>query len=124
MSRLEDELNSALRRKQAPEGFADQVLSRVGKQDYVSEPTRWSWQQFFVQPALRWAAAAALLAAVIAGGVYYREAQMERARRAAGEAAKQQLMIALRIASSKLQLAKAKVSEVGVAENENRNEKE
>lgn len=70
---------------------------------------------------MRWAAAAALAGALLAGGIQYRRVQRERAE---GEAAKQQLMLALRIASSKLQLAKAKVNEINRNDGKNRQVKE
>ena len=43
---------------------------------------------------------------------------------AKGEAAKQRLMLALRVAGSKLQLAKAKVNEMNANENKNRQVKD
>jgi hypothetical protein len=58
---------------------------------------------------VRWAAFTTVSICLVIGGVRYRNLQRERAN---GEAAKQQLMLALRIAGSKLQLAKSKVNEI------------
>ena len=115
MSSFEDELKQALRREEAPEGFAERVLARRAHQiqPQTGCPRHASWLNFFARPTIRWASAAAVSAALLVGGIHYRQVQSERAERerAAGEAAKQRLILALRIASSKLQLAKAKVDE-------------
>ncbi len=56
---------------------------------------------------------AAIFLALIAGSLHYRQIQIDKARieRAQGEAAKRRLMLALRIAGSKLHIAKTKVNE-------------
>jgi len=58
---------------------------------------------------VRWVAFATVSICLVIGGVHYRNLQGQRAE---GEAAKAQLMLALRIAGSKLQLAKSKVNEI------------
>jgi len=124
--RMEDALKNAFRRQSPPDGFADRILARVAKQNSVqSRPgQRDSWLRLFAQP-LRWAAAGALAAALVAGGIHYRQVQYKAEHeRVEGEAAKQRLMLALRIASSKLQLAKSKVYEINAGQTENRDEKE
>lgn len=108
-NRLEDALKTALRRENAPDGFAAAVLTRVAQRDSVADAEQRNWFAVFSQPLLRWAAFAAVSIALITSAVYYRHLQRERAQ---GEAAKQQLMLALRIAGSKLQLAKEKVHEI------------
>ena len=62
---------------------------------------------------MRWSAITATAASLMIGGIHYRNLRRERAQ---GEAAKQQLMLALRIAGSKLQLAKAKVNEMNATQ--------
>lgn len=110
---LEDALRAALRREDAPEGFALKVLARVQQQNSAAqEAKRTSWLSIFSQPLLRWAAVAAVTICLVAGGIYYRNLQRQRAE---GEAAKQQLMLALRIAGSKLQLAKEKVNKINTS---------
>ena len=67
------------------------------------------WHAFFTQPLVRWAAFAAITASLTVGFIHHREVVRERA---AGEAAKERLMLALRIAGSKLQMARAKVNQI------------
>ena len=107
---LEDALRNALRREDAPEGFALKVLTRAQHQNSAAqEAQRASWLSIFSQTLLRWAAVAAVTICLVVGGIYHRNLQRQRAE---GEAAKKQLMLALRIAGSKLQLAKEKVNEI------------
>jgi len=112
MTRFDEELKQTLRREEAPEGFAERVLARVAKQTQpqMRRERHDFWANFFTRPLVRWASAVAISAALLAGGIHYRQVQAER-ERAAGEAAKQRLILALRIAGSKLQLAKSKVNE-------------
>jgi hypothetical protein len=95
MSPLENELKSAMRRRDAPDGFADRVMERVPARKGRSWPHPW------------FAAAAAAMIAILGSGVYeqQRAAQMRRE----GERAKAELVMALEIASEKLQQARAKV---------------
>jgi len=128
MTRFEDELKNALQLQEAPDGFADRVLARTAGQ--APRPLRSTWRDslwnVFAQPLLRWAAVAAVSVALVAGGIHYRNVQRERAQ---GEAAKEQLLLALRIAGSKLQLAKAKVDQINsdptnFSQTENQQERE
>jgi len=124
-SRLEDALKIALRRQQPPDEFADRVLARAITKESGKPASRLPWlriftRPIFAQPVVRWATAAALVAALVGGGIYHRHVQRQRAE---GEAAKQQLILALRIAGSKLQLAKSKVQHVQ-DQTENQEEKE
>jgi hypothetical protein len=122
MNYSDEELKSALRRREPPDRFAERVLARVAAETASqSAPRRRSWRTFFTQPLARWAAAAVVAGALIAGGIHYRNLQRERAE---GEAAKQQLMLGLRIAGSKLQLAKAKVNDINVDDGKNHQVKE
>ncbi|HYM78653.1 MAG TPA: hypothetical protein VE377_21970 [Candidatus Dormibacteraeota bacterium] len=108
---LEDSLRNALRREDAPEGFAAGVLARVAQQNSPRHEVP-TWLRIFSVPLVRWAAFAAISASLIVGTIYYRNLQRQRLE---GEAAKQQLMLALRIAGSKLQLAKSKVNEINTS---------
>ena len=122
MSYSNQELKGALRRCEPSKGFTERVLTRIAAEEAAqSAPQRESWPRFFTQSLVRWAAAAALACALIAGGIQCRRVQRERAE---GEAAKRQLMLALRIAGKKLQLAKAKVNEINRNEGKNRQVKE
>jgi hypothetical protein len=113
MNPWEERLREALRRKAAPEGFADRVLARIPELP-VREKQPW-FRPFIARPALRWAAVALCL--LIVGSVVFLERQ-ERQRRQ-GEIARMQVKQALRIASVKLNTARRMVQEVnqGTAQN-------
>jgi hypothetical protein len=117
---LDDALKQALRRQEAPAGFTQRVMARVAAQDSAPRPVRDSWLSLFMQPVVRWAALAAVATAMILG-VHIYNVHREQA---AGEAAKQRLMLALRVAGSKLQLARAKVNEMNLNQNKTRQVKE
>ena len=99
MDRFEEQLKNALRRESPSSGFASRVQARVARETKAS-PRRWLWF-----PRKRWAVAFALCVAVI-GGLEYRRVEEEKLR---GEAARQQVMVALRLASSKIQFVQSKV---------------
>ena len=104
MRNMDDELRNALRREEPPPGFADRVLQRAEHGPFERRQAG--------RPFVRWAAAAAVVAA-LAGGFQYRAVQQAREERLRGEAAKEQVVQALRIAGSKLQLVQAKIKEIG-----------
>lgn len=113
MKELDDELRRALSRQDPPGGFADRVLQRASGPSRLARierphPASTTAGRTF----MRWAAAAALVAA-LAGGMQYRTVLKEREERARGEAAKEQVLQALRIAGGKLQLVQARIREVG-----------
>ena len=108
MSKWEDALRNALRREDPPDGFAQRVMAKVEARHAASGA--WSGLAWvFHGPRLRWATALASIALVIGGLDYWRW----RDERAQGERAKQQVMLALRIAGGKLRLAQARVQRVG-----------
>lgn len=91
MASLDDELRSALRREEPSPDFADRVLARV-----AATPAR-----RVSRPWVRWVAPLAAALVLAAGGLEYRQYQ--------GERAKTQVLLALRIAGSKLNKAQKKV---------------
>lgn len=110
---IDEQLKRALRRREPPEGFADRVLARVQAQTSPTQASLWTvWRM----PSLRWAAVAALVAVGVTGVGYQLH---ERQEKAEAMAAKQQVMLALRITGSKLRVAKQKVKamETGKLEN-------
>ena len=113
-----DELKHALRRQPAPDGFTERVMQRLDQQSAQRSAAmpRESLLTLFTRPLVRWAAAGALAVALVAGGVHVQNVRRERAE---GEAAKQRLMLALRIAGSKLQLARSKVNRGNTSQNAN-----
>ena len=97
---LETDLKNALRRVPAPEGLAERVLAGVrGGQTIASVPGKARLPVLHI--------AATLLLAAILGGWGAHE-RMERRRE--GERARQQVLLALRIAGSKVAHARHEVS--------------
>jgi hypothetical protein len=101
MDDLERQLRKALVRKEAPPGLEARVRTAAAL------PRRRAWS--FWPARFRWPAAAAAAALAIAGVLLHERAVNERT---AGEAARDQLMLALQITSSKLQTIQAKVEAV------------
>jgi hypothetical protein len=100
MMQEEDELRRALRRIDPPTGFADRVIAMAasGATPRREQPGAWA--------SMRLAAAAVLAIAIAGGVVWYRGEQ----RRQAGEEARRQVLLSLRIAGEKLQLVRALVN--------------
>ena len=110
---FEEELRASLQPRHAPAGFADRVLARV---DALPQHNPVPWPHRTIRnPWVRSAVAATLLLAVGLGG--YIEHQRER--QIAGEHARQQVLLALRITSSTLQDVRNKVD--GDNSNQNAN---
>lgn len=108
--RIEEELRSALRREQAPLGFAERVLARVQAED--ASPVGF-WQSLFGYmrlPRFKVAMATALFLLVLGGTWQYHRYEQKRE---AGEAAREQLLLALQITGNKLQHAQQQVKEAG-----------
>jgi len=124
MNRFDDELKLALRRQEPSADFADRVMARIAelsaesKQEKSREKASWLQKlaEFFQPPQMKWAMAGAMAIALIVAGVgvhRYRENERQRvlAEIAEGEKAKEQVMMAMRIASAKLNIAQKKVNE-------------
>ena len=103
-SELERDLGEALRRKLPPPGFASRVIANLPREER-RRPPLFGMRML----AARWVAAAlTLLVAVTASVTMYRHWQyLER-----GRAAKEQLISALRITGSKLQVAQERVRSI------------
>lgn len=104
MRPFEEELKRALARREPSEDFAGRVLARV-QQGESAKPRR-SW---FRLPRM-WALAAAMALLLLPGGAGFLYQRHERSVR--GEQAKQQLLLALRIAGSKLHETQQHVMQV------------
>jgi uncharacterized protein HemX len=136
MSKFDDELKLALRREEPSPDFTNRVMARiqlleqspaVNRQGQQEKPREeYNWRQrladLFRPPSLKWAMAGAMAAVLIAaifGVISYREHQRQMAEIAAeaanaeGQRAKEQVMLAMRIASAKLNVAQRKVKEAG-----------
>ena len=99
MNPLDDELRRALRRVDAPEGFADRVRARIEATTAVARVTNSGW--------VKTAVALAATLAIMAGGTWYRA---EEQRRAQGEEAKRQVLLSLTIAGNKLRAIEMRVN--------------
>lgn len=108
--KLEQELKKALRRTDPPAGFAERVLARAAKEEAkrTRERKRFQW---FGMSGLRLAATCALCLIIAASGLMY-----QHQRNKEGEQAKEQLMLALRITSSKLQIASQGIRQINLPE--------
>ncbi len=95
---FEEELCRGLRQRNAPAGFADKVLSRVPEPRQLQQ-RRW--------PIWSWAMAAAVAIAAVLGA----RVEQQHQQRIAGEHARQQVLLALRITNSTLQAVDHKISE-------------
>ncbi len=136
---FDDEVRLALRREEPSSDFTNRVMARIQamepspvvnkqrQQEKRREENNWRQKlaDFFRPPAIKgakWAMAGAMaivLIAAIFGVTRYREhqaelqQQAELAANAEGQRAKEQVMLAMRIASSKLNVAQRKVKEAG-----------
>ena len=97
---LERELNRALARTSAPDGFADRVVSRLGDAN-TTRQRHWP-----AASTLRRIAAAVVLTAALGGLTAH---QIAEHRRTEGEHARRELMTALHIASAKMRVAQRAV---------------
>jgi hypothetical protein len=109
MKDLENELRSALKRKEPPANFAADVLARIAREPAPRSGWRSALAAIWTTPRLRWAAATALACLLIVVGIVHLH-RVER-ERAQAEAARAQLKQALQIASSKLNGTWRKVQE-------------
>lgn len=96
---IEHDLKRALRPESPAPGFADRVLQRIEREERRKRPVWW-----------RAAAASVMLTAVIGGWAAH-----EYAERREGERAKEQVLVALRIAGSKVRYAQQEVRSIGSA---------
>lgn len=99
---LDRQLRRALRREAPAPGFAQRVMQRIERADERAvawSPRRW-----------RALAASLLLTASISAWVAYDVAER---RRIEGERARDQVLLALRIAGEKVRLARQEVRDIG-----------
>ncbi len=132
MNKFDDELKMALRREEPSPDFTARVMARINElpaprqQEKLRE--KYDWRQkladFFRPPAMKWAMAAGLAVVLIAAtfGVNrnreHQRAMAEIAAQAEGQRAKEQVMLAMRIASVKLNVAQKKVNEAARRDDE------
>jgi negative regulator of sigma E activity len=105
---FDDQLKAALKRREPPNGFAERVLARAQSPAARRLPSwreRWAWP--ILRPQQAWVAAGVAAAILlVTSGVRYQHQRQ-------GELAKQQVMLALEIAGSKLNYVQKKTLEMG-----------
>ena len=101
MQDFEDQLREAMRPGEVPAGFANRVLAKLP--EAYPAPPRMPYRRVAL-----WAAAVL----VIAGSLTGVEVERVREERARGEAARQKVMLALRITGTKLNKAQSHVREI------------
>ncbi len=124
MKPLDDELRNALKRREPPPGFTGRVMARVeqlaeGRARTAAKPARSRWalwspaSWFGRKVSVSFGAVAAMAAVVLlaVGVALWQEHRIEQERRE-GEAARAQLIEALRVTSAKLNHVRTKVREV------------
>lgn len=109
MNDLDDQLSQILERVDPPHGFAQRVLLQVAAKRAGRSRRSISW-------TLSWVAASLILSAGIPFSAFEYRQQRER-RAVEGRTAKQQLLVAMRVASRKLNSAQRKVYESSAGEN-------
>lgn len=123
MKSFDEELRSSLRRKEPSPDLVRRVLSQIDVPGARKTPW-WEWVASNLwAPRFRWAAATAALACMLiaAGVIQNRRAERERVE---GEMARARVLMALRIASAKLNVAFKQVERVdGVQPRERPREK-
>lgn len=97
---LDEELKSALTRQPAPASLSRSVMDRINAEPHTTRRTHRA-------VLARLAASLVLVSLVAAGGARYAHEARERRE---GEAAKEQLLLALRITSEKTRIATAALS--------------
>jgi hypothetical protein len=102
MDNFEKELREQLQARSAPDGFTDRVMARIPA-GRTPRPLG--------QPLWRWAAVAAVLAVTALGGMEH-----ERQQRIAGERAREQVLLALRITGITLHQVQSKVRQGSAAD--------
>lgn len=121
MSRLENELRSALSREEPSPDFTDRVMARIQSLPAKTEQEKREkigWLSkiiaFFEPFQLKWAMAAALAILMLFAGLSlyrYRENQRMLAEIAEGERARQQVLLAMKLTSEKLNFAHRKIQQ-------------
>jgi hypothetical protein len=138
MNHFDDELKRALRREEPSPDFTERLMARIAelqKREKPKEKADWLRRlaEFFRPPQMKWmkwapqmkwamAGAMAVLMVIAGFGVHYRRENERRrlAEIAEGERAKEQVMLAMRIASAKLNFAQKKVRETAGHEGESK----
>jgi hypothetical protein len=101
---LERELHEALIKRDAPLGFATRVMAQIDARPKSAPARIFLW---------RWITAVAVFAVVLVGLIAGNRWQQAREQRIAGEHARDQVILALRITGSTLDAVNEKVQKSG-----------
>lgn len=99
--RLEKALRAALLRQNPSEDFASRLQTRIAQRTQPKQTVD-SW---WALPRMGWAVVGVMCVGIAIGGAKYEQHRRE----AEGQAARQQVLVALRIAGAKIQLAQSRV---------------
>ena len=99
---LEDDLRRTLRRESPAPGFASRVLQRIERDDAPRRRNTW-----------RNIAASLTLTALLGGWAAH---TVQERRRAEGEYAREQVLLAMRIAGEKVRYVQHEVRDIGAAD--------
>jgi hypothetical protein len=105
MTPFEEELKQALQRQEPPSDFTERVLARCAEEDAKTSSS--FWRNLWPAPAWQLGVATAAVLLTLAGGTVYERHERE----VKGLAAKRQLLLAMRIAGTKLQEVQQRVRE-------------
>jgi hypothetical protein len=108
MDDLEKQLRKAMARRDAPAWFEAKVLAAAAHER--PQPSGF-WRRLIASGRIRWATAVLAGAAVVASGALW-EQQREQRERAAGQAAKAKLELALKITRVKLRKIEQKLNDL------------
>lgn len=118
---LEKELKQALRREEPSADFTDRVMARIAQlptnSQQEKERKNHAWLKRFLElfqlPQMKWAMAGmtVCLLALLGLGIHQQRERQRAMEIAEGEKAKEQVLLAMRIASAKLNVAQKKVLE-------------
>ncbi len=111
MSWMDEELREALKRRSPSEGFADRVMERVERGGAVAEVPR----RFAPRPSAHswWRMTAIAASVALLLGIGTMRYEKQRREREQAEIAKDQLFTALRLTAGKLQIARARIVNIG-----------
>jgi hypothetical protein len=110
MTRFEEQLKEALARQDPPEDFNARVLAALEQRRIRSSTGVWRWCARWAR-SWQLAPALAALLALSVGAIYQEHQHIVR-----GHAAKEKLLIAMRVAGAKLHEARDRVSKVEATE--------
>ena len=112
MSWIENQLRDALGRRQPPEGFAERVMERIGREGAATatRPVVMERRPVLHRTWFRFAALAACVALIVAGSLV----QLRLERQARERARAEQAFAALQLTAGKLHSVRARIVRVGL----------